>query len=231
MAATLEQLRARARKHADQVDGDFTDDVTLDGYLNHGVRALYEKLANTHRDYFLTEAPVQLVGTSHQLPADFWRLVGVDVKASDGDWQALEAYSWSERNALRNAAQRGWAPEETRYNLRGARMLHLLPPLAQAVDALVTYVPACPLLVEAEDELTWLEPWGNGWEEWAVLSAAITCRTDEDRSAAELVTLMDRKAAEIEVAALPRDVTGPVGRVQDVRTGGNVPTGRRARRG
>lgn len=205
---TLAELRERVRLKVDMVGSDFVEDPELDGMINRAIFALDDKLHESRKDYFLVEEDVTLSGQSHELPPAFYKLVGVDVQSSNGDWVALHPFEWGERNALRNL--RNARPEEMRYRLLGGtdgvQVLSFLPGFSAPAAARLSYYPQRESLINPTDAVTYPQ----AWEEWAVLRAAIEARTKEERDTASLVGLLRLEEARINTSVPVRDVVEPV---------------------
>lgn len=216
---TLTELRTRVRKHADMESSTFVTDDELTGYLNRALWALDDKLHTLWEDYYAAEVEVSLSGTSHTLPEDFYKLVGVDVRqGGGGDWVGLKPYALAERNAMRNLRQA--RPEEQRYRIQGTRTLHFLPGFSGATTAIISYYPQRAALVDDGDSVEY----PHGWEEWAVLQAAIVCLTKEERDTTAKEKLLALENARVEASAPVRDVVEPF-RVVDTESGADCPRG------
>lgn len=185
---TLAELRQRVRRKVDMEGSEFVTEDELTELVNRAIWALDDELHNTHKDWFLVELSTTLSGDSFALPAGFYRLMGVDVRCGGG-WEALQALEWAERNDARNS----WAgrdPRTVRYRLQGAldgsTVLRFVPAFTAPVEAVVSYYPQRPALVADADTVTYPQ----GWENWAVLHAALEVRTKEERDTSSLERLL-----------------------------------------
>jgi hypothetical protein len=85
MSVTLLQLKDRSRQRADMENSEFVTDAELTIYINGSIAELHDLLVASYgSDYFLSSTTFSTVaGTeSYSLPADFYKLMGVDVQVS-----------------------------------------------------------------------------------------------------------------------------------------------------
>jgi hypothetical protein len=204
-AVTLTTLRARARELSDLVGSTFVSDGadSLDAWLNAGLDALYDLLVQTYgEDYFLTSSSFTTVaGTAtYALPATFGKLRGVDLTLN-GVQIPLQKFNFAERNRLRDPVIAGDVPE---YRLQGS-LLWLAPTPTAARSGTIWFVPSRPLLVNAGDTVD--VP--NGWEDYAVLEAAIRAGLKEESDISGWLALQERLKVRLEAAAENRDAGAP----------------------
>lgn len=196
---TLAQLRARVREAADlEAAAGFITEAQLTGIVNRACWALDDKLHATWADYYCTTLEVQLSGSAYALPEDFYKLLFLDVRGSDGCWGPLRQYKLVERNVYRNSTDK--RVEGQRYRILG-KTLTLLPGLASPASAVLAYYPqVAPLVLDTDTR-----DYPNAWEEWAVLWAALVCVTKEERDTSGLEKLLAREEERILAAAPDRD--------------------------
>ena len=137
------------------------------------------------------------------LPADFYKLVAVDVPGSDGQWHSLHPYHHAERNRYRNLAS--GRVEDVRYRLRGLTTLELVPTLPSAVQGELRYIPLLATMTADGDAVDFL-----GWEEWLVLHAAMKCKVKAEQDTSGLEKLLGLQEKRIIEAAPQRDTGGLV---------------------
>ena len=195
---TLLELKRRVRELADlESDTQFVDDAELVGHINRALWSLDDLLHKTWADYYVEEVAVTFGGSSHTLPADFYKLVAVDVQSGSA-WHDLKPYSLAERNVLRNSTVT--TPEACRYRLMGQE-LRFLPSMPAGTSALITYYPQQPALVANGDT----RDYPNGWEQRACLEAAILLLTKEERDTLALEKMLAAETKRIEDSAPLRD--------------------------
>lgn len=219
-AVSLTTMRARARELADQVGSTFVSDAasSLDAFINAGLDALYDILVQAYgEDYFLSSSAFNTVaGTAtYALPATFAKLKGVDLTVN-GTRIALQKFNFAERNRLRDPLLAGELPC---YRLQG-NLLWLEPVPTAARAGTIWFIPSRPLLVNGGDTVD--VP--NGWEDYAVIEAAIRCGLKEESDVSGWLTLQERMRVRLEAAVENRDAGEPE-RVVDTDDLGPTPMG------
>ena len=143
---SLTTLVARARERADMPVAGFVPDSATGIYawINEGVQALHEKLvAARGSEYVESSTTLTFDGTStvYALPADFFKLLGVDIM-DGGVTRSMLPFPRAERNLYNNLI----APWRSipRYMLAGSN-IRFLPAPAAGLGTL-WYVPIAPLL-------------------------------------------------------------------------------------
>lgn len=203
MATTLLQLRTRARQKADMENSEFVSDSELNTYINSGIQELYDLLVATNSDYYLssTTSTISNGTDTIALPADFLKLKGVDFYTG-GRWVELDSFNFNERNM--DSVNFSIAGVEVRYMLQGSN-LRLIPSSDAGGQYRIWYIPTPTELSLDADSFSGI----NGWEEYAVVDAAIKCLMKEESSVS---TLMEVKAAlrkRIQDSAPKRDSARP----------------------
>lgn len=225
-AVSLTTLRTRVRELADMVGSAFVTDAatSLDALVNVGVQKLHDKVLDAMGDDSLGRSSSAVAitiasGTGTQaLPADFYRMLGVDLLIG-GDRVDLRRFEWKQRNAIRT--QSLWLPREVpQYCLDGTTALRL-----NGMDGSYTgtlwYAPIATVLVNVGDTVDY----PNGWEQYAVLYAAILALTKEESDTSGLKSLLAEEGQRIEAAAARRHQGSPP-RMVDVEvpfTDGSTP--------
>ena len=108
-AVTLTTLRSRVRERADMVNSTFLTDTadSMDALINEAAQELHELLVlNYGEDYAVASASTSTVaGTSaYALPADFMKLLGVDLVMGADEVYDLQRFNFKERNVYRGAS-------------------------------------------------------------------------------------------------------------------------------
>lgn len=212
---TLAQLRTAVRQRADMVNSTFITDSELNGYINNSIAELYDLILQKYgNDYFVSSSNFNLVsGTdSYTLPADFLKLIGVDLALASNDFITLKPFMFSERNRYTSTSLRGYyGASFYRYRLRGNNIIfNPIPNVTNQIT--VWYVPRPTTLTSDSDTFDGY----NGWEEYVIVDAAIKCLQKEESDVS--VLLAQKKALEvrIEEAAGNRDA-GFSPRIVDTR--------------
>lgn len=99
-SVTLQSIVDRARLHADMRGTGFMRDAELLTLLNEIYPELYDELVASYENYYQSTSTLNLVtGTnSYALPADFYKLIGVDFQVNNDSYITLKPYMEAERN-------------------------------------------------------------------------------------------------------------------------------------
>jgi len=130
MSITTEQLIAQAKEGADLTNvADYVTDAQWLAWLNNGVDELHRLVTNKFKatyfrtyDFTLAEGESEVV-----LPANFWRLKGLDLDPDTVRRREVRPYNFAERNRYRQNTLRDldtWC-QDRRYNLVGSRLLKI----------------------------------------------------------------------------------------------------------
>lgn len=224
---TLEQLRDRVRQAASIVyDGDYISDDELTSYINESISELYDLIMdNESGEVFVKNHPLTTLSGSfaHSLWTDFYKLCGVHYY----DGEKYHPLSPTDpRSYAELAVDDTIQPERGFYYLRfdpstGDKYLYVFPSIQPAKLA-ITYMPNAPYLVYDNDVWDGF----NGWEEYAVASAAIKCLEKQQRDTAALQIRLDRLAKRIRAHSSYFD-TGMPDVIKDVANARGYLRGRR----
>lgn len=211
---TLAQLRTRARQRADMESTGFVTDSELNTYINASYAELYDLMVSKYsEDYFV--APAHTFTTTlnvdkYPLPADFYKLLGVDFQINSSNWISVKRFEFSERNLPQ--IWEAYTPETIRYRVFGDNIL--LSPVPAAGQSLrAWYIPLPETLSADSDSFSGI----NGFEEYVVIDAAIKMLTKEESDTSQLFMEKQAMRFRIEQMAEARDVAFP-STVQDTST-------------
>ena len=189
------------------VAGFVQDSATsLDAWINEGAQILYEKMISAYGPGFVqSEAELTTVAntTDYPLPADFFKLYGIDLNVS-GIVRSLKPFENSERNFYRNSILRwrGWR-NVSRYQIVGANLR--LYPAPDATTGTIYYAPVVSTLTEDTDTMSF----PNGWERYVVLYAAIQCMMKEESDTRESRIQLAQWDAELDELKQLHDMAFP----------------------
>lgn len=215
---TFLTLKKRALAQADLLNSTFissTDDADgyneLDDLMNNSIRWLYHQMVHAWGDdAFATEHEFQGVANQvdYSLPADFWKLLMVDVAegSSPGvdEWYAVHKYQRQDRNRR----YRGLI--DYRYRLQSTN-IRISPSPDTSVRFRITYAPRFTALSADGDTFAGI----NGYEDVAVLEAAIRMRIKEQTEVQDLIIERERRLVELKEAVDNRDAHEPE-QIEDV---------------
>tara|TARA_R110000868_G_scaffold148576_3_gene370561 strand:+ start:5535 stop:6215 length:681 start_codon:yes stop_codon:yes gene_type:complete len=187
---TVQQIIDRARIHADQRGSGFIRDAEALTLMNEIYPELYDELVGSYENYFMTTGTVTLVpGTTfYALPADFYKMLGVDFKVNADTYVTLYNFSESERN---NTFVSGSSIPSGELRLR--------------------YIPAPVVFTALTDSFDGVA----GWDRLLSLLLAIDMADAEETDSSPLYRKYQRTLQRIQSMAAPRD-TGMPARVVDV---------------
>jgi hypothetical protein len=211
---TLQYLRDQSRAAADQQESGFVRPAELDDLINSACQELYDILVSRFEDYYL-EDPVSFSISSPAdtvtLPANFYKLRGVDLQNAGGQWAPLKPFMFEERNLLQNPiiyTPTGLA--QGMYRVR-KNLLQILGTGDNPIQGRLWYIPAFTRLVNAADTFDGV----NGWERYVVVTVAIAMKSKEESDTTTLEAEKARLFDRINNLANNRDEGNPQ-RVQDV---------------
>lgn len=149
---TLAELRTAVRQRADMVNSQFVSDAELSQYVNESLFSLYDLLVTTYgEDYYVSEADATTDGTQLvALPADFYKLLGVDLVVDGANRVTLRQFTRMERNRASFTGANGFPWYNIRYRLRAGK-LWLTPTPSSGQSLKILYVPR---LTPLEESLT-----------------------------------------------------------------------------
>lgn len=200
-AVTLATLRTRSRERADMPAAGFIPDSAtgIDAFINEGVQRLHEKLCEAFSsNYTQSSSAFTVAGETVALPADFYKLLGVDLNLSEGTKATLQRFERGMRNVCRNAMVC------THYELAGSN-LRLLPTPANGTTGTIWYLPIATVLSLVGDTVNF----PNGWERYVVLYAAIQMKLKQESDVRDLRYELEKMEAELQAIADRRDLASP----------------------
>lgn len=98
--ATVADLITLARERADMVNSGFISSAEAIRAVAFSYKALYDLLVKANEDYYLSTATLTVTsGNSTSLPADFYKLRGVDLY-DGGRYHQLDPFDFNERHYM-----------------------------------------------------------------------------------------------------------------------------------
>jgi hypothetical protein len=195
LTATLLEMRTQVRQRADMVGSNFCTDPEIDGYLNKSITKLYDLLVKNYgEDYYTDPTPSTIsvvAGTdTYSLPTTFYKLSGMDVQVGSL-WVPIHKYGMGNRNR----AQEGKLVRDARYRLLSNKIRFTPIPTASHTVRL-WQIPAPTKLVADADTFDGIA----GWEEFAIVDAAIKCLSKEESDTSAL--MVEKKELEDRIISL-----------------------------
>lgn len=199
---TLAYLKEQVRARADQQNSQFIQDAELTNYINGSVSSLYDLLVETAEDYYMASQVIPIIqGTNeYSLPTNFYKVLGVDYLVNNKP-VPMSRFNFRDRHLYNYLDAR---PEIVRYAIWGS-LLVFKPVAPRIASVTLWYVPTVTKLVNDTDVLDGV----NGWEEYAILDAAIKCMVKEESDPTALLAQQASVKERIKTMAKDRDQGEP----------------------
>jgi len=203
MSITLAQLKSQARDRADMANSQFVSDSELVNYINGSIAELHDLLIAAYdNEYFITEYTFSTVsGTdSYALPADFYKLRGIDSRVGTDQWFTLQPFNFNERNSKNELLSYLAYGNNFRYRIMGSDLV--FSPVPQGVYSIkLWYIPVATKLSSDSDTLNDL----NQFSEYVIVDAAIKMANKEEADVSVLAAQKAELKRRIEVMAQNRN--------------------------
>jgi len=207
MSVTLSSLRTQIRDRADMKHSRFVTDTELKNLINLSLTELYDLLVGAFEDYYIADPYSFTIssGNSADIPADFYKLIGLDYQFNSGEWVTLKRFNFVDRNK-HNAIYSRYAlgMPDLRYRLLGSK-IKILPEDRATGTYQMWYIPKATLLSGDSDTLDGV----NGWEEYIIIDCAIKCKEKEESDTSALQLAKQQIKKRIEEMAQNRDAGEP----------------------
>jgi hypothetical protein len=204
---SLLNLRTRARDRANHENSTFITDSIYNTYINYSISDLRDIMASkVGEDYFATSFSTTITAGQDTvpLPADFYKLLWVEVQRDTNRWTKIRRFEVSEQNYYVTAL--AYPLTGLTYRLR-ANTLWLSPPGASAgLTIRLWYVPVQPPLTLDTDTMDGL----NGWDEYVVLLTARKALVKEEQDVSDLDAELMVFKQRLESMAPNRDQAQPM---------------------
>lgn len=217
------QIKEESRERANMENSGFISDSELGRYVNKSIRALYDLIMTKYgEDYFVNAEPFEIVVNNTQdkydLPDDFYKVVGVDLKVGTNNGISMQPFMWQERNNYLNSYIASWGEDgvvRARYRImdNNPGKIWFIPSPTGGFNVDLWYVPVPPELEDEDDEFNGF----NGWEEYVIIDAAIKMLGKEESATKDLKLERQLIIDRITETAANRDI-GMSHRVQDVNS-------------
>ncbi len=206
---TLAQLKERARQRADMENSEFVSDAELTQYINASLAELHDLLIGVYNeDYQMHEHIFAGDGTNvaYNLPADFYKMRGVDVRQGpNGQWATVKRFNFNRRNEQQNAYL--WnllGLPYMEYRIVGSTVRFNRVPETN-LEFRLFYNPKAAELVNDTDTYDDV----NGFAEYVVVDAAIKMLQKEESDVSVLFAQKNALAQRITAMASNRDANEP----------------------
>lgn len=189
-------------------DNEFVSDSELNNYINFAISELHDILVESYgSDYFLesTEGVTTVNQADYPLPADFYKLRGVDVKLNGNDWYNIRPFNFNERNRYEDFGS--WTLmgiTNIRYRIMGNNIKFTPIPDSQ-LPYRIWYIPVATKLVNDTDTLDDI----NQYSDFVILTAAMKMMAKEESDVSVLMAERNRMEEKYRDSAQNRDAGQP----------------------
>lgn len=207
---TLAEIRTAARQRADMTQSQFVTDAEFNYYINGSYAELYDLLIQSYgNDYFTETYEFSTVDNTsrYALPADFYKLLAVDLRISEGEdgFISLRPFTFSERNRYATANAQTWiGVTNLRYRLNG-NTIWFTPTPAVSQNIRIWYIPRVVAITSDSQVVDGY----SGWLEYVVVDAAIKAMQKEESDVRVLLAQKEALIKRITSAAQNRDAANP----------------------
>lgn len=210
--SSLGYLRLQAQERADMVNSQFVSTTEWNRLITQSCKALYDMLITAYEsEYYLQNTFTWTLDGSDQLyplPADFYKSFLVEVALNPGDpnsWVTLRRYQRIQQNLFNypNVFSM-YGVTNLRYRFTGNNIQFV--PISQAGNTVrCWYAPRPRSLVADTDIFDGI----SGWEDYAIVRAAIKARIKEESDTTDLKAELADLQLRIDAVAESRDVQEP----------------------
>lgn len=201
---SLSQMRDIIRFRGSYENSQKFTDARVNVEINAAWAELFEILVDSNEGYFDKDSTTPTVASQAyvDLPADFWRLRGVDILIG-GKYRALEQVGIEQRNDFQTSTG---LPVAYRTIAGGARGRVALYPTPSGVSTLrIVYTPTyTPLSADGDTVEAW-----NDWSEYIIAGALLRMDQREERPLAERQQELERLRQRIVKATSQRRAAEP----------------------
>lgn len=204
---TLAELKEQARQRSDMENSEFVSDAELTTYINSSLAELHDLLIASYcDDYVMAEHTFSSDGgLEYDLPSDFYKLRGCDVRRGNGEWATVKRFNFNRRNQQQNAyAWNLLGLPYMEYRLVGSKIRFNRTP-DTALEFRLFYYPKCTKLVTDSDSYDDV----NQFAEYVVVDAAIKMLQKEESDVRVLAAQKEALKQRIKEMAANRDANEP----------------------
>lgn len=186
---------------------DFVTDSELVGYINNSIAELHDLLVATYGpDYYVENYAFTTTASTenYALPANFYKLKGVDVLLSGNQYYSLRPFNFNERNRDQDVTWGLLAGPTIRYRLVGTN-LKFSPAPDSGYNVRLWYIPLPTQLVLDADIYNDI----NSYAEYVITDVAIKMLQKEESDVSVLSAQKMDLRKRIENMAQNRDADQP----------------------
>lgn len=208
LTVTVSDLITQIRNISDMERTQFVEDAELVRYLDKSYRKLYMLIDDANAGYFETSSSLSLVSgqESYALPADFYKLTGVDLILSTDQVYTLKNINRNERNINKNIYGTAFGYGRAGYLIRNQNIV-FVPIPDSSYSVTIRYVPD-PTSITTTAQTLILTP--SVVVNYLIVDVAIRCVGKEESDVTELVNERALLTEQIMRAVASQDSSFPL---------------------
>lgn len=197
-------LILQARQRADQVGSQFVTDAEALDYLKLGYQNFYDLVVQSNNTYYVNSVDINLISgqQDYALPADFYKLLGMDLLATVGAPVTLRPFQWNERNRYKYAGLTTMAGPVYRYNLLGSKVRFTPIPGTGLIKVYYTPLAVLPTLLTSNLDTM-------GFDEFMILSVALKMLAKEESDTTLLTAELAAQRERVQAMLADQDSSFP----------------------
>jgi len=212
-SVTLSSMITQVREAADMVGSSFATDIEITTLLNAYVAELYDLLVAAYGPAFYASSYTfntvsgqreYALPTSPSTGCDLYQLLGVDISLGDDEVITATPFDFNSRN--RFSSSTSWVRSQPVYYRVHGSYIWLIPAPSGVYSVTIHHIPAAPTL--ASGGITSFDGI-NGWERYAIVSAAIALLQKEESDPSVLMAEKASLTRRIQTMSKNRDAAYP----------------------
>lgn len=210
---TVTELVTNVRQRTNMEKSLFVTDTEIVGLLNRAHAELYDLVVSVNENYFVNDSTFALNGDEfYALPADLYKLIGVDLHVDSDRTISLRRFNFAERNKYKTTIYVPHIPASIySYNVQGLRIKFIPKPI-ETRDITLWYVPLPSKLVLSNPqtgEVSSLDIRLAMYDDYVTIDAAINVLIKEESSVTALESERQIAKERIIAAVSNRDQSEP----------------------
>ena len=167
---TAAELETLIRERSDTVGNNFVTSSEIIRLIDKAYTKLYDMIVSKFENYYLSQT--QFSSTSgvqdYTLPADFYKLLGVDQTNAPGKPLTLRPLNFNERNRYNTDLFSVTQMSTYKYRVAG-NLITIIPQPSAGILYTLFYVPAPIKIANNTDVIDGIA----GWEDYVILDASV----------------------------------------------------------
>jgi hypothetical protein len=215
LTVVVSDLIQQVRDQSDTNNTQFVTDAEITRYLDKSYRDLYIRIVQQNSNYFETQITYTVNGEqdTYPLPADFYKLCGIDLNTSTDISITLSPINRNQRNINKNVFSVAWNNTPWRYRISNENIIFTPVPLTTATFT-VWYIPDPPVISSTTQTLV-LTP--SVIVDYLILDSAMKCMQKQELNTSQLAQDKGIMMEQILMACATQDDSFPL-RVTDMTT-------------